>query len=1076
MGIFTRTSTNGRWLKLSAAMSLACILNLASPAEAAEVTVNTDAELKAALTDPGRTDGDVIIMAPGLEMDLSGGPRLTVEQEVTIKGQAGGVIFHDAVAGLTGSLDQAIMTDGPEAALADVGSRVGALKSELEAYLPGAVLKGGPAHDGGIYFKKPSSLINLTITGFEVDATTGSTYFPHITDTDNPRVDGLGFERFENVAVVGNKIKNDDVIDGGILGTPSYNISEDGFPPTYYAPEVMKGVVVMDNEVESTGNRVIGGAMGAWGAYGTVEGSAFVNNSITAARVASGSAMAPDHINLLKDSLFYGNSSYSSGGSGRGAIYIYKNGGNSIDLMENTYFISNTATGASAYGGAISDRTINGIETIRNSVFAFNELNVLGGGSVYGGALDAGSGGTSATSATSAGGGINTIAGSLFYGNKAQAGTGSAYGGAIIMGVRSAFRDDADWRSSNLTTTISDSRFINNEVSSTSGSAFGGAIYLETNGYSTADTADLNLKTIDFIATNGGETLFSGNKANGLANSVYVGQRSGSSNFDVVFNMKPESGGRVVFDDPVTVNMNGGKSFTLNSVGQGTFYWGGANDFNADGGAYLNFKSGLNILGSDFSLTSSAGNDLFVSMASGAVVQVDLAGRDRNLALFDQVTDFSSDRASLGIGSYQIGDFSDSWLLATGSALPGRDDFNLLSGIDQVSGLATIIDLDYGASGEVWMKVSRSGTDSVFKAGGANVVAAQGKITEVFNKHLSGQERAATFTELMNSLPTLTGEAAVSQALAGQQTVRGVTARVLQYKNQAAARSAAPSGGYGDEKTYQIWGGFFGLHQEQDNHNAFSGYDADMRGGVFGLSHNFTDNFSGGLFLAVGSGDSESKRLMAKTDTKLVQFGLLGDYDFGNGFSLSGDLSYARLDNEARRKLPGGSSAEADFNQTVFGAGLEAAYAFSPWAGGKIRPFLGLRYQRLDQDGFTESGGVWAQQVKGVESDSFTSTLGADISHDFVSQGGLIISPELKAAWVHEFGDEQISGRSQYLVSPGYFKVNSLKGDEDFANVGASLTFSDLQDSGFAFKAGYEGTLGSNFTEHSYYGTLSYSW
>ena len=96
------------------------------------------------------------------------------------------------------------------------------------------------------------------------------------TDATTSAADGNGFLLFENVAVTGNRIVHDYIYDGSVLGGTS---DDDNLYDVYSAKDVY-GLVSTGNYVESTVNRVVGGALWAWATYGVIDWSLFANNSI----------------------------------------------------------------------------------------------------------------------------------------------------------------------------------------------------------------------------------------------------------------------------------------------------------------------------------------------------------------------------------------------------------------------------------------------------------------------------------------------------------------------------------------------------------------------------------------------------------------------------------------------------------------------------------------------------------------------------------------------------------------------------------------------------------------------------
>jgi hypothetical protein len=211
------------------------------------------------------------------------------------------------------ALNAGMSGDGWRETLDGHASLMGNLASAVMSALPLTDLIGGTQHSG-IYFSKRTSLVNLTIRGYNENSFTTTTYRPLITGTPLNGADAPGFRDWRNLAVVGNRVVHEaidsdgdphGVIDGAVLGVNQNNYN---YKDVLQAQNAT-GLLVKDNDITSIGQRMIGGAIGAWANFDTVDRSLFINNSITADRVASGSAMAPNVINMLRNSVFYGNTS-----------------------------------------------------------------------------------------------------------------------------------------------------------------------------------------------------------------------------------------------------------------------------------------------------------------------------------------------------------------------------------------------------------------------------------------------------------------------------------------------------------------------------------------------------------------------------------------------------------------------------------------------------------------------------------------------------------------------------------------------------------------------------------------------
>ncbi|MDR1040365.1 MAG: autotransporter outer membrane beta-barrel domain-containing protein [Deltaproteobacteria bacterium] len=1068
--------------QLIGAFLVIAIAGTAGTVFGADATISGSDDFKSVMEATGRSDGDVITIANGVDVKLGGLGYVNVARAVTLQGQAASALIATGVASAVTSLNNSMRGNAWRAALNGHSSFFANLVRTVTAAIPTTELIGSTGPDG-VYFSRRSSLINLTIDGFDVNSTTGTTYRPHVTDSPiflppSDVGDGNGFEVWRNVAVVGNEITHNATFDGGVLGGRS---NDDNTPETYAAKTVV-GLLSMDNKITSVTGRVIGGALGAWGTYETVDQSLFINNFIKADRVSSGSAMAPDHIGTLSNSIFYGNESYSTGSTGRGPIYLYEmdwaltNPVYSITLMENTYFINNWAHGSTSMGGAISDRVTDGIGTIRNSVFAYNTAS-SDAGSAIGGAIDAGAN-PSDSSNGSGGGGINLIDGSVFYANKAETtGEGAthyAYGGAIALGGREN-KQSALGKANFDNFTIRDSLFIGNLVITKGARASGGALFVGTN---MATTSTEGYRTVNFTTSAGGLTEFSGNRANGSPDGISVGSMSGqASSFNVRFNVDPGANGTVLFADPITVlmnNANSPKAFEMNRIGgNGDFRWGGRNVFDAQGGSTLNFISGRTSLLSDFNLTRSLDYDLKVNFASGSELYLDLEGRSQNLAYFDDLTGLTATSAKITVSDDTIGDFTREYLLATGTGLSasGFAPNQTIEG-NVADGLRSSVVVAMSGDNLV-LRVSRTGTADVFRHAGPNAAHSQTALTRVFNG-LSRAERDANYDAVFGNLASFTAEPLAGQVAASLDASAAV---VSEMKGQflRSLSYGAPSAGDGSN-AYHVWGGFLFRKIDQEEHEGYSGYDSDIYGGVIGFMASLAQSFSIGAYVAAGSGSTDYNDIDSSIDSDFMQYGLVAALYPAPRVGITADLSVSKAKATSERHMPAYGTAKADYDVSVFSMGLEGSYSISLTENATLRPFLELRYQKLTQDEIRETGGgVFGMVVDEINHDEFFTKLGVEISHDIQFGSGAVVTPKGMVAWKHRFGGERLKADSHYVSRADLFPVEALLPQRDQAILGVGL---DLQPAGkdglVALSAGYQIGVGSSGQEHNAFLTLDF--
>jgi|GEM_PF-3604275 len=158
----------------------------------------------------------------------------------------------------------------------------------------------------------------------------------------------------------------------------------------------------------------------------------------------------------------------------------------------------------------------------------------------------------------------------------------------------------------------------------------------------------------------------------------------------------------------------------------------------------------------------------------------------------------------------------------------------------------------------------------------------------------------------------------------------------------------------------------------------------------------------------------------------------------------------------------------------VFSLGLEVNYELNPWENGRLIPFAGLRYQRLKQDSLQESTatGLMPLNVRSADGDTFTSTLGLTLEHNFQFENGGVFTPRLTAAWRHEFGDRNISIRYDIAGVSLITKADSMEQAANAFDLGASFVVIPMKcgEVDFGLNGGYTASFSSDRLEHNFYG------
>ena len=285
-------------------------------------------------------------------------------------------------------------------------------------------------------------------------------------------------------------------------------------------------------------------------------------------------------------------------------------------------------------------------------------------------------------------------------------------------------------------------------------------------------------------------------------------------------------------------------------------------------------------------------------------------------------------------------------------------------------------------------------------------------------------------------------------------------------------QAAMSRGGRREAGTVSVWARAYGDYGDVDGDQNAQSFDEEQYGFSLGGDVRISEAFAVGL----AGGYSESE--MDFTDGDSIdydgyQVGLYGSFEPG-AFYLDAMASYAWYDNDSRRDT-GLGTAKGDYDSEVFSVQAEAGYGFD-LEPATVTPFVGVRYTEAMTDSFEESGaGAANLDVDSGDAESFTTTLGVDLSAEFHASEDVAIIPEIRAGWEHEFEDSRQSIGASFAGAPASsFTVVGSEVADDSAVVGAGLTVDVAQT--WQLFVDYDARLNEDVQQHAVSGGVKLSW
>ncbi len=250
-----------------------------------------------------------------------------------------------------------------------------------------------------------------------------------------------------------------------------------------------------------------------------------------------------------------------------------------------------------------------------------------------------------------------------------------------------------------------------------------------------------------------------------------------------------------------------------------------------------------------------------------------------------------------------------------------------------------------------------------------------------------------------------------------------------------------------------------------------SGFDYDAYDITAGLDYRFTDRFIAGFALGYSSTNSDLDGSGGNLDASGYTLAGYANYFFNDHVFLDGVVQYGWGNFDMQRNIdyfiPGVTreqfTASASPDGQQWGASIGGGYDFKLDQEGLQATLSGhLNYLKATLDSYDENGAeTFNLHVQENTLKSLTFSLGGEISRTFSMSWG-VLTPRLRADWLHEFEDNSVPIGGWLLADPiggtNAFTYQSDKQDPNYflLGAGASAVFSNGVQA-FLF---YQATLG----------------
>ncbi|BET10983.1 hypothetical protein THI4931_20250 [Pandoraea sputorum] len=304
--------------------------------------------------------------------------------------------------------------------------------------------------------------------------------------------------------------------------------------------------------------------------------------------------------------------------------------------------------------------------------------------------------------------------------------------------------------------------------------------------------------------------------------------------------------------------------------------------------------------------------------------------------------------------------------------------------------------------------------------------------------------------EQRRSASLLSGESLVNNALAAQGATtafqRGMQSRML--AGGAMFDDKTANGVSADNHGIAGWASFSGGNTSQRG-DALS---FDVRGidGAIGVDKRIGSSTIVGASVGMGNQNSKAKGMPGESKINSVSVGLYGSHMNDANVFVGGGVSYTNHSVTTDRTVAARNASARLSGKTsgnTFGAFGEIGKRFDV-AGFNVDPSIGLRFASTRLNAFDETNrdGAAAEGNDGLKvgaqsQTSARSVLGVRFSRDVITFDGGKVTPMMRLAYEHEFGNTQSSLTNSIYGAPRAFIVKGAKLGRDVftADLGVDL-------------------------------------
>ncbi len=272
------------------------------------------------------------------------------------------------------------------------------------------------------------------------------------------------------------------------------------------------------------------------------------------------------------------------------------------------------------------------------------------------------------------------------------------------------------------------------------------------------------------------------------------------------------------------------------------------------------------------------------------------------------------------------------------------------------------------------------------------------------------------------------------------------------------------------------WISGYGLGGRGQTDGNADGFRYGLGGTQIAVQKNLASSHAVGAWANLAWSNVRGEQLSDSANLENYHFGsYLTGFDGRNYYILNGGLGYDHGDVHRTPQIGNVMGSTRGQYRGLQANGYVERGLSVVRQGWNLQPYGAMQYMYLRQGEVNETGGgMFNLHVSQIEAHSLRGILGGRVSTTVRSRSGLLVTPEFRSAWIHEFLDTHQTYTAAFSQLGGGYTARGVGLGRDWANLGAGVNL--MARPGSRLFAGYDLQFNERQAFHVGNGGVEFTW